>query len=65
MSAQSLLMSNLLSVPVLVFTLGVVAALFRSDARLPEPVYQAISIFLLFGIGLLNQSSSQISFLQL
>lgn len=52
MSSQSLLMSNLLSVPVLVFTLGVIAALFRSDARLPEPVYQAISIFLLFGIGL-------------
>ncbi len=52
MSSQSLLMSNLLSVPVLVFTLGVMAALFRSDARLPEPVYQAISIFLLFGIGL-------------
>ncbi|MFM6841375.1 MAG: sodium-dependent bicarbonate transport family permease [Candidatus Planktophila sp.] len=52
MSSQSLLINNLLSVPVLVFTLGVVAALFRSDARLPEPVYQAISIFLLFGIGL-------------
>ena len=52
MSSQSILMSNLLSVPVLVFTLGVLAALFRSDARLPEPVYQAISIFLLFGIGL-------------
>ena len=52
MTPQSLLMSNLLSVPVLVFTLGVLAALFRSDARLPDPVYQAISIFLLFGIGL-------------
>lgn len=52
MTSQSLLMSNLLSVPVLVFTLGVLAALFRSDARLPDPVYQAISIFLLFGIGL-------------
>ena len=52
MSSPSLLINNLLSVPVLVFTLGVLAALFRSDARLPEPVYQAISIFLLFGIGL-------------
>ncbi len=52
MTSQSLIMSNLLSVPVLVFTLGVLAALFRSDARLPDPVYQAISIFLLFGIGL-------------
>ncbi|CAN2193162.1 Na+-dependent bicarbonate transporter superfamily [Candidatus Nanopelagicaceae bacterium] len=52
MSSQSLLTSNLLSVPVLVFILGIVAALFRSDLRLPEPVYRAISIFLLFGIGL-------------
>lgn len=31
---------------------GVVAALFKSDLRLPEPVYQTISVFLLFGIGL-------------
>lgn len=52
MSGQSLLASNLLSVPVLVFVLGVLAALARSDLRLPDPVYQAISIFLLFGIGL-------------
>lgn len=52
MSSQSLLIGNLLSVPVLVFTLGVIASLIRSDLRLPEPVYQAISVFLLFGIGL-------------
>lgn len=52
MASESVLVSNLLSVPVLVFTLGVLAALFRGDLRLPEPVYQAISIFLLFGIGL-------------
>ncbi len=44
--------SNLLSVPVLVFALGLFAATFKSDVRLPEPVYQAISVFLLFGIGL-------------
>lgn len=52
MNSQSVLLGNLLSVPVLVFLLGVVVALFKSDLRLPEPVYQAISIFLLFGIGL-------------
>ena len=52
MGSQSVLISNLLSVPVLVFLVGVIAALFKSDLRLPEPVYQTISVFLLFGIGL-------------
>ena len=52
MSSQSVLVSNLLSVPVLVFLVGVIAAFFKSDLRLPEPVYQTISVFLLFGIGL-------------
>lgn len=32
--------------------LGLLAAVFKGDLRLPDPVYQAISIFLLFGIGL-------------
>jgi hypothetical protein len=52
MNAGSVLIENLLSVPVLVFALGLFAAVFRGDVRLPDPVYQAISIFLLFGIGL-------------
>ena len=52
MEIGSIVSSNLLSVPVLVFALGIFAATFKSDVRLPEPVYQAISIFLLFGIGL-------------
>lgn len=52
MSDSSVLISNLTSVPVLVFLLGFIAALFKSDVKLPDPVYQAISIFLLFGIGL-------------
>ncbi|MFO1539485.1 MAG: sodium-dependent bicarbonate transport family permease [Chloroflexota bacterium] len=43
---------NLTSVPVLVFLLGVVAARLGTDIRIPEPVYQVISIYLLFGIGL-------------
>jgi hypothetical protein len=52
MGSQSVLTSNLLSVPVLVFLLGFIGARLKSDLRLPEPVYQTISIFLLFGIGL-------------
>jgi hypothetical protein len=52
MSLSSIVTSNLLSVPVLVFILGFIAALFKSDVKLPEQVYQAISVFLLFGIGL-------------
>jgi hypothetical protein len=52
MDFGSIVTSNLLSVPVLVFILGFIAALFKSDVKLPDPVYQAISVFLLFGIGL-------------
>ncbi|MEY4972659.1 MAG: hypothetical protein RL399_616, partial [Actinomycetota bacterium] len=52
MSESSILLSNLISVPVLVFLLGFIAALFKSDVKLPDQVYQAISVFLLFSIGL-------------
>lgn len=52
MNTDSLFISNATSVPVLVFMLGLLAAVFKGDLRLPDPVYQAISIFLLFGIGL-------------
>lgn len=52
MSSNSIVISNLTSVPVLVFLLGFIAALFKSDVKLPDQVYQAISVFLLFGIGL-------------
>lgn len=48
----SVAIQNLTSVPVLVFVLGLLAALVKSDIRLPEPVYQVISVYLLFGIGL-------------
>ena len=44
--------SNLTSVSVLVFILGFIAARFKSDIRIPDPVYQIISVYLLFGIGL-------------
>ena len=52
MSPTSVAVSNLTSVAVLVFVLGFVAARIKSDLRIPEQVYQMISIFLLFGIGL-------------
>lgn len=45
-------MTNLTSVAVLVFILGFLGARIKSDVRIPEAVYQMISIFLLFGIGL-------------
>ena len=48
----NLALSNLTSVSVLVFALGFLAARFKSDIRIPEPVYQIISVYLLFGIGL-------------
>ena len=44
--------SNLTSVSVLVFILGFIAARFKGDIRIPDPVYQIISVYLLFGIGL-------------
>ncbi|MBX3660894.1 MAG: sodium-dependent bicarbonate transport family permease [Burkholderiales bacterium] len=37
---------------ILVFALGVAARLARSDLRFPEPVYEALSIYLLMAIGL-------------
>jgi hypothetical protein len=45
-------LTNLTSVAVLVFILGFLGARIKSDVRIPEAVYQMISIFLLFGIGL-------------
>jgi hypothetical protein len=51
-STWSLASVNLTSVAVLVFILGFICARIKTDVRLPEPVYQLISIYLLFGIGL-------------
>jgi hypothetical protein len=45
-------LDNLTSVSVLVFVFGFLAARIKSDVRIPEPIYQIISIYLLFGIGL-------------
>ena len=52
MSSTSVAITNLTSVAVLVFILGFVGARIKSDVRIPEQIYQMISIFLLFGIGL-------------
>jgi hypothetical protein len=49
---MDVLLANLLSPIVLAFVLGVVAALIRSDLRLPDALYQSLSIYLLFAIGL-------------
>lgn len=51
-SSLEIAQSNLTSVSVLVFALGFIAARFKSDIRIPDAVYQVISVYLLFGIGL-------------
>jgi len=51
-SILSLAATNLLSPPVLAFVLGLLAVSLKSDLRLPEAFYQAISIYLLLGIGI-------------
>jgi hypothetical protein len=50
--ALDLAVANLTSAPVLAFAVGVLATLLRADIRLPDPVYQAISMYLLLGIGI-------------
>ncbi|MDA2984729.1 MAG: sodium-dependent bicarbonate transport family permease [Actinomycetota bacterium] len=52
-----LALTNLTSVAVLVFILGVVAARLKSNVAIPDPVYQIISVYLLFGIGLKGGNS--------
>ena len=47
-----LALTNLTSPPVLAFALGLLATALRSDLRLPDAVYQALSIYLLLGIGI-------------
>lgn len=46
------LASNLLSPIVLMFVLGLIASLVRSDLKLPEPLYNGLAIYLLLAIGL-------------
>jgi hypothetical protein len=50
--AWDLAVANLTSAPVLAFAVGVLAAVIRADIRLPDAVYQGISLYLLLGIGI-------------
>jgi hypothetical protein len=43
---------NASSPPVLAFVLGLLAVALKSDLRLPEALYQGLSIYLLLGIGI-------------
>ena len=52
MNTWSIAQSNLTSVGVLAFVFGCIASRAKSDLRLPDSIYQFISIYLLFGIGL-------------
>ena len=51
MESLLLLISNLLSPPVIAFTTGLVAVWARSDLRFPEQAYQVLTIYLLLAIG--------------
>ncbi len=52
MDGLQLALTNLTSPPVLEFALGLLATALRSDLKLPDAVYQALSIYLLLGIGI-------------
>jgi uncharacterized protein len=52
METTHILLANLTSPAVLAFFLGVFACLVRSDLRVPQQVYDVISQYLLFAIGL-------------
>jgi uncharacterized protein len=47
----SLVMSNILSPPVLFFFLGMLAILVKSDLEIPQPLPKLFSLYLLFAIG--------------
>lgn len=51
MDLLSAVQANLLSPAVLFFALGVLAAVARSDLKFPEPLYLALTIYLLVAIG--------------
>ena len=52
MSSWSIAQANLTSVGVLAFAFGFIASRIKSDVRLPDAIYQFLSVYLLFGIGL-------------
>jgi len=46
------LLSNFTSPIVMAFVLGIIAKVVKSDLEFPQPIYQALSIYLLLAIGL-------------
>jgi hypothetical protein len=52
MTFADLVIANLTSPAILCFFLGIIAALVKSDLRVPPAVHETISIYLLFAIGL-------------
>lgn len=48
----SLLAGNLLTPPIMLFFLGMAATLLRSDLDIPQPITRAMSLYLLFAIGM-------------
>lgn len=52
MDTWALASANLTSPPVLAFLLGLLATAVGGDLRLPDPVYQLLSFYLLLGIGI-------------
>ena len=57
MSSWSIAQANLTSVGVLAFAFGFIASRIKSDVRLPGAIYQFLSVYLLFGIGLTGGNS--------
>ena len=49
---SEVIQANLLSPAVLCFALGLLAAIVRTDIRFPEPLYSAITVYLLVAIGM-------------
>jgi len=49
---MELILNNLISPVVLAFLLGAIAQWLKSDLEIPDAIYQGISIYLLFAIGL-------------
>lgn len=52
METLDILLTNILSPVVLAFVLGTIATLAKSDLSFPQPLYDALSIYLLLAIGL-------------
>jgi hypothetical protein len=48
----SLLLDSLLTPPILFFLVGMAATLLRSDLDIPQPITRAMSLYLLFAIGM-------------